>query len=81
MAAGPLWLPEQWWICGLPHFTMDESAPRHERLAELRRQLAELNARGRQTAPGSPEHDAVLDEWASAHAAVLALAEELEGEE
>jgi len=50
------------WLC-----TMDR---RNERLAELRRQLAELNARGRQTAPGSPERDAVL-----------ALAEELEGEE
>jgi len=55
--------------------------PRKERLAELRRQLAELNARGRQTAPGSPERDAVLEQWAPIHAAVLALAEELEGEE
>lgn len=61
----------------LPH-AMD---PRKERLAELRRQLAELNAKGRQTAPGSPECDAVLEEWAPIHAAVLALAEELEGEE
>ena len=55
--------------------------PRHERLAELRRQLAELNAKGRQTAPRSPERDAVLEEWAPVHAAVLALAEELAGEE
>lgn len=59
-------------------YTMD---PRKERLAELRRQLAELNARGAQTAPGSPERDAVLEQWAPIHAAVLALAEELEGEE
>ncbi|MGB5134472.1 MAG: hypothetical protein WBN89_04785 [Prochlorococcaceae cyanobacterium] len=51
--------------------------PRHERLAELRRQLAELHAQGRQTAPGSPERDALLEEWAPAHSAVLALAEEL----
>ena len=55
--------------------------PRHERLAELRRQLAELCAKGRQTAPGSPERDAVLEEWAPVHAAALAPAEELEGEE
>ncbi|MEO1004197.1 MAG: hypothetical protein AAFX65_13975 [Cyanobacteria bacterium J06638_7] len=53
--------------------------PRHARLAELRRQLAELNAWGRQTAPGSPERDAVLEQWAPVHAAVLALAEELKG--
>jgi hypothetical protein len=55
--------------------------PRKERLAELRRQLADLNDKGRQTAPGSPEREAVLEEWAPVHAAVLALAEELEGEE
>jgi len=54
--------------------------PRKQRLAELRRQLAELNAKGRQTTPGSPERDAVLEEWAPIHAAVLALAGELEGE-
>ena len=60
---------------------MDATDARHQRLAELRLQLAELNAMGRQTAPGSPERDAVLEEWAPVHAAVLALAEELEGEE
>lgn len=53
---------------------------RRERLTELRRLLAELNARGRQTAPGSPDRDAVLEQWAPIHAAVLALAEELERE-
>lgn len=65
-------------LSGIRELPMD---PRHERLAELRRQLAELNARGRQTAPGSPERDAVLEQWPPVHAAVLALAEELEGEE
>jgi hypothetical protein len=55
--------------------------PRHERLAELRCQLAELNAQGRQTAPGSPERDALVEECAPVHSAVLALAKELEGEE
>ena len=59
---------------------MDATDARHQRLAELRLQLAELNARGRQTAPCSPERDAVLEEWAPVHAAVLALADELEGE-
>jgi hypothetical protein len=38
--------------------------PRKERLAKLRRQLAELNTKGRQAAPGSPERDAVLQQWA-----------------
>ena len=57
---------------------MDATDSRHQRLAELRVQLAELNARGRQTAPGSPERDAVLEEWAPVHAAVLAPEEELE---
>jgi hypothetical protein len=60
---------------------MVDSDPRHDLLAELRSQRAELNGKGRQTAPGSPERDAVLEEWAPVHAAVLALAEELEGEE
>jgi len=61
--------------------TMNADDVRRERLAELRLQLAELNARGRLTASGSSDRDAVLEEWASVHAAVLALAEELEGEE
>lgn len=60
----------------LPH-AMD---PRKERLAELLRQLAALNEKGRQTAPGSPERDAVLEQWTPVHAAVLALAEELVGD-
>ncbi|MCP9889045.1 hypothetical protein KBY96_14050 [Cyanobium sp. ATX 6A2] len=59
---------------------MDATDSRHQRLAELRLQLAELNDRGRQPAPGSPERDAVLQEWAPVHTAVLALADELEGE-
>jgi len=42
--------------------------------------LAELNEKGCQAAPGSPQRDAVLEQWAPIHAAVLALAEELEGE-
>jgi len=55
---------------------------RHGRLADLRRQFAELNAKGRATAPGSPERDAVLEEWAPVHAALMALQDELdEGEE
>jgi len=55
--------------------------PRKERLAELRRQLGELSARGAQKAPGSPERDAVLAQWAPVHAAGLALTEELEDED
>ena len=55
--------------------------PRHERLAVLRCQLAELNANGRHPTPGSSECDAVLEQWAPVHTAVLALAEELEGKE
>ncbi|MBE9172562.1 hypothetical protein IQ216_05515 [Cyanobium sp. LEGE 06143] len=51
---------------------------RHARLAELRRQLADLSAKGRNTAPGSPERMAVLEEWAPIHEQVLALADELE---
>jgi len=51
---------------------------RRQRLAELRVQLEELNAKGRLTAPCSPEREAVLEEWAPVFAAVLALKEELE---
>ncbi|MBE9172155.1 hypothetical protein IQ216_03375 [Cyanobium sp. LEGE 06143] len=51
---------------------------RHARLTELRKQLADLSAKGRATAPGSPERMAVLEEWAPIHAQVLALADELE---
>ena len=51
---------------------------RHERLAELRAQLSELSARGKATEHGSPEMFAVLAEWAPIHAAVLAVADELE---
>lgn len=54
---------------------------RKERLAELRHQLEELNAKGRLTAPGSPERDAVLEEWEPVFAAILALKEELEIEQ
>ncbi|MFO7628369.1 MAG: hypothetical protein R6W06_02405 [Prochlorococcaceae cyanobacterium] len=54
---------------------------RRQRLSELRAQLAELNERGRSTEPGSPERAAVLAEWEPVHAAILALAGELEGEE
>jgi hypothetical protein len=53
---------------------------RQARLAELRRQLSELNAKGRATASNSPERDAVLEEWAPIHAAVLALQDELDDE-
>ncbi|MCU0529777.1 MAG: hypothetical protein MUD04_09845 [Cyanobium sp. Prado107] len=48
------------------------------RLADLRRQCAELNAKGRATALGSPERDAVLEEWVPIHAALMALQDELE---
>jgi len=53
---------------------------RHARLADLRRQLSELNAIGRETAPGSPERDAVLEKWAPIHAALMALQDELDEE-
>jgi hypothetical protein len=66
--------------CCLSPDAMDATDVRHARLAELRRQLAELNARGRLTKPNSPERDAVLEEWAPVNAAVLALADELDDE-
>lgn len=53
---------------------------RRQRLAELRAQLAVLNEQGRSTEPGSQERATVLAGWAPVHAAVLALAGELEGE-
>ncbi|QPN68097.1 hypothetical protein [Synechococcus sp. CBW1006] len=62
----------------LKTFANDTMTSRHERLAELRAQLSELNARGRATEHGSPEMFAVLAEWAPVHVAVLALADELE---
>ncbi|WP_156796764.1 hypothetical protein [Cyanobium sp. PCC 7001] len=48
-------------------------------MAELRRQLADLSAKGRATAPGSPEQEAALTEWGEKLGQVLALADELEG--
>jgi hypothetical protein len=62
----------------LKTLAIDTMTSRHERLAELRAQLAALSARGKATEHGSPEMFAVLAEWAPVHAAVLALADELE---
>lgn len=42
--------------------------------------MKELIARSCQKVPGSPEREAVLEQLAPLHAAVLALAEKLEGE-
>jgi hypothetical protein len=46
----------------------------------LKAQLQALSEEGRATAPGSPEREAVLEQWAPIRAAVLALADELSGE-
>jgi len=54
---------------------MDE---RHYRLAELRLELAVLNALAQMTQPGSPERGAVVTELESQLGAVFALIEELE---
>jgi hypothetical protein len=50
---------------------------RHHRQAELRKQLAELNAQMRATPVGSPERDALLIPMEPLLNAVLALADEL----
>lgn len=54
---------------------MDE---RHYRLAELRLELAVLNALGQMTQPGSPERGEVVTELESQLGAVFALIKELE---
>ena len=51
---------------------------RHYRLAELRFELAVLNAFGEMTQPGSPEREAVVAELEALLGAVFALIEELE---
>jgi hypothetical protein len=56
------------------HAAMDY---RHHRLAELHKQLAELNAQVRATPVGSPERDALLIPMEPLLNTVLALADEL----
>jgi hypothetical protein len=51
---------------------------RHYRLAELRFELAVLNAFGQMTQPGSLEREAVVAELEALLGAVFALIEELE---
>ena len=49
-----------------------------QRCAELTSKLAALNRQRRTTAIGSPEQQAVLEQWAAVHAALSSLKEELE---
>ena len=51
---------------------------RTTRLGALQKQLAAIGQELAGLPPGSPEQLAVLERWAPVHAAVLALADELE---
>lgn len=59
------------------HFAMHVDH-RHRRLVQLRSELAELTARVRATAVGSPERNALLVPMEPLLNTVLALADELE---
>ncbi len=57
---------------------MPEPDPRFARLAELRQRLAELSRLGKAAPVGSPQRDALAEQYGEVLASVLALAEELE---
>jgi hypothetical protein len=60
---------------------MTDADDRTTRLAELQKQLDALSEEGRATEPNTPVRAAVLERWAPIYAAVMALKEELDGDE
>jgi|APFre7841882724_1041349.scaffolds.fasta_scaffold611676_1 hypothetical protein len=58
---------------------MPEPDPRRARLAELRQRLEELGRMVSAAPVGSPDRDALSEQFGQVLAGVLALAEELEG--
>jgi hypothetical protein len=73
-------LPRQCWRCCQKTLDIKTNHQHHQQLVDLRRQMKELIARSCKKVSGSPEREAVLEQLAPLHAAVLALAEKLEGE-